>query len=326
MTTFKEIRGNLIKSTSTDPANPQDGQIWYNSTSQVLKGQEFLEAWSSGGNLGTGRYGAGVGQDQNAAALVGLDAETPTATNITEEYDGSSWTAGGSTGLTAYRRSAAGVQTAGIAMGGFIAPNSRQTGTEEYNGSTWTTGGSLPVGAQFGNASGPQTATLYAVYNTASGDSAEGLEYNGSSWTAGANLNTARRQGAVIGAATTLTSALVAGGFNPPGSPSDTTTTESYNGTSWTSVTGMSNARHASGSSGIGTSASVFGGSTPDLTLTENWNGTAWSATANQATSVRRVHNGGGGTLAALAMGGNPGSTATEEFDYGPATRTFTTS
>jgi hypothetical protein len=43
MTTFKQIRGNLIKSTSTDPANPQEGQIWYNSTSQVLKGEELLE-------------------------------------------------------------------------------------------------------------------------------------------------------------------------------------------------------------------------------------------------------------------------------------------
>jgi hypothetical protein len=31
MTTFKEIRGQLIRSVSSDPANPQVGEIWYNS-------------------------------------------------------------------------------------------------------------------------------------------------------------------------------------------------------------------------------------------------------------------------------------------------------
>jgi hypothetical protein len=41
MTTFKEISGQLIRTLSSDPANPQEGQIWYNSTIGVLKGYKI---------------------------------------------------------------------------------------------------------------------------------------------------------------------------------------------------------------------------------------------------------------------------------------------
>jgi hypothetical protein len=44
MTTFKEISGQLIRTLSSDPANPQEGQIWYNSTIGVLKGYELVAA------------------------------------------------------------------------------------------------------------------------------------------------------------------------------------------------------------------------------------------------------------------------------------------
>ena len=68
MSTFKEIRGQLIKSLSSDPSPVVNGDMWYNSTSQVLKGRLSTAAWSSGGNLsaasnalaGTGTLTAGV--------------------------------------------------------------------------------------------------------------------------------------------------------------------------------------------------------------------------------------------------------------------------
>jgi hypothetical protein len=41
MTTFKEIRGTTIEVVSSDPANPETGQIWYNSSSGTLKGYVF---------------------------------------------------------------------------------------------------------------------------------------------------------------------------------------------------------------------------------------------------------------------------------------------
>jgi hypothetical protein len=75
MTTFKEISGQLIRTLSSDPANPQEGQIWYNSTIGVLKGYRSLvaAAWASGGNLNTARRAlAGAGIQTAGLAFGGL--------------------------------------------------------------------------------------------------------------------------------------------------------------------------------------------------------------------------------------------------------------
>jgi hypothetical protein len=37
MTTYKGIQGFTIQNLSADPSNPIEGQVWYNSTSNVWK-------------------------------------------------------------------------------------------------------------------------------------------------------------------------------------------------------------------------------------------------------------------------------------------------
>ena len=37
MATYKEIKGITIKALATDPANPLEGEMWYNTTSGTLK-------------------------------------------------------------------------------------------------------------------------------------------------------------------------------------------------------------------------------------------------------------------------------------------------
>ena len=61
MATYKEIRGTQIEAVATDPSNPVEGQVWYNTTSNVLKGQTITAAgaWSSVNNLNTARYSGG---------------------------------------------------------------------------------------------------------------------------------------------------------------------------------------------------------------------------------------------------------------------------
>ena len=50
MATYKDIKGTSIEVVSSDPSNPVLGQIWYNTTSQSLKGVELgVEGWSTGG-------------------------------------------------------------------------------------------------------------------------------------------------------------------------------------------------------------------------------------------------------------------------------------
>ena len=53
MTTLKELKGTRVQSLASDPSNPVEGQIWYNTTSNNFKVSKLVTAgaWSSGGNL-----------------------------------------------------------------------------------------------------------------------------------------------------------------------------------------------------------------------------------------------------------------------------------
>jgi hypothetical protein len=90
MTTFKEISGQLIRTLSSDPANPLEGQIWYNSTIGVLKGYQLVAAaFTSGGNLATARYAlAGAGTQTAGLAFGGYNGTA--MVGQAEEYNGSS--------------------------------------------------------------------------------------------------------------------------------------------------------------------------------------------------------------------------------------------
>jgi len=64
MTTYKEIKGTQIEVLSSDPSNPVEGQVWYNSTSNVLKGQAATSvgSWATVNSLNSGRNAlTGVG-------------------------------------------------------------------------------------------------------------------------------------------------------------------------------------------------------------------------------------------------------------------------
>ena len=98
MSNYKEIHGQSIQVVSSDPSNPTSGQLWYNSTSSVLKVSSVTTAgsWASGGNMSIGRqYPGGLGTQTAGLAVGGTG--TPNRT-VCEEYGGASWTTGGSLG------------------------------------------------------------------------------------------------------------------------------------------------------------------------------------------------------------------------------------
>ena len=72
MTTYKELKGTNIEVNSSDPSNPLEGQVWFNSTSNVLKGQRpnLSGSWASVSAMNTARYGAGSAAASGTAALV----------------------------------------------------------------------------------------------------------------------------------------------------------------------------------------------------------------------------------------------------------------
>ena len=90
MATYKEIKGTDVEVVSSDPANPVVGQVWYNTTTQELKGyKQFIgNAWSTGGNLNTAKSELGSAGTQTSALAFGGSGGGAQ----TESYDGSSWT------------------------------------------------------------------------------------------------------------------------------------------------------------------------------------------------------------------------------------------
>ena len=74
MATYKEIKGTNIEAVSSDPSTPITGQVWYNTTSNVLKGLRPLlqGAWTTVNSLNTGRVkGASAGQTQASNIYAG---------------------------------------------------------------------------------------------------------------------------------------------------------------------------------------------------------------------------------------------------------------
>ena len=331
MTTFKEIRGKLIRTLDTDPtpATTYEGEIWYNKTIGVLKGSTFTAAaWASSGNLNTARQQV-VGTGTEPAGLIAGGLASPGTTGATEEYNGSSWTNGGSLGTGRRIGGFSGTQTAAFFAGGFVPPATNAT--EEYNGSSWAGGGNLPSTRSSSGAAGTQTAgLLFGGYT--GGPPYAGItttnEYDGSAWTAGGALNTARRS--LMGDGS-QTAALGFGGDLGPGAA---TATESYDGSTWTTVPAtLGTARYSFASSKAGSTsdAFAFGGLATGggaLSASEKYNGTTW--TADQPITTARGYAAGFGTTssAVIAGGSTPSySNATEEYSEAfYSTKTLTTS
>jgi hypothetical protein len=324
MTTFKEIRGTTIEVVSSDPSNPELGQIWYNSSSGTLKGYQLVatNAWSSGGNLSV-NGGRSVGFGTQDAAIAGDIYLGPTGfQNTFQSYNGTSWSS--SPALNTSRDSASGnsgtSQTAGLTFGGNPVPGPASTATESWNGSSWTTVNSLPTGKSYVAGTGTQTAALaFAGYDGAA-YVGTGDIWNGTSWTSiPATLNTTRSGVYGFG---TQTAAIAASGY-----PITTngTKTESYNGTTWTNVNSLNTARGAASLVGISQTAGLAfageGSPGAPVNQTESWNGTSWTVISGTLATARESVKGIGTQGLALAVGGysNPGPptytyNATEEW------------
>jgi hypothetical protein len=310
MTTFKEIRGTTIESVSSDPSNPEVGQIWYNNTIGVLKGYRSLGGvWATGGNLPVGTNQMGGAGPQTANVSFGGTPATPpqTKTAATFEYDGSTWSPSGNLNTSRTGIAGAGTQTAALGMGGYKFPGG-SADAETYDGSAWSNITSAPTADSYAS-TGTQTSALYATSGTT-------LEYSAPSWTAGGALNTSRSEASMAG---TQTAGLFFGGGPQP---TASNATEEYDGSTWTASGNLNSARVQIGGSGTQTAAIAFGGAGPTepqiQASAELYDGTSWTTTGSMATARSQTSKGGsqGPSSAGLAVGGlAPGrSTATEEF------------
>ena len=210
MATYKNIKGFKIQSLASDPPAPIAGQVWYNTTTDALKGHGVLGAgtWASGGNMNSGREQGSYFGSQSAGVAAGGNV----ATNV-EEYNGTAWSnvnvipAGGVSGA------GTGPQIAGIIYGWGHGPSGGSTNnTTNYDGTNWTEVGNLNTGRNVGGcAGGVQTSALYAGGTPPTIANTE--IWNGTAWTEVADLATARAN--IAGFGTTLLGIACGGNTSP---------------------------------------------------------------------------------------------------------------
>lgn len=327
MATYKDLHGTRVNVVSSNPSNPKDGEVWYNSTLGVLKGYVLGTAsFSSGPDAPISRQStAGGGDSTNAAFVCGGNSPSPTSAGQTTtiEYDGSNWASGGAMSNARRATSGAGTLTAGLAVAGGNTPpfNSVLVACEEYNGTAWTAGGDLNSQRSSHAAWGTQTAGCMTSGEITAGPSTFGPteEYNGTAWTATNPVNTQRASNCALGSQT----AGLFIGAGPPGK-----LVEQYNGNTWTAVNELAQPSTSGFSAGT-TSAGIIAGEYPNKTYSQEWDGTNWSTgTATLATGGAAGSSSKGAPSAGfVAMLGSNRVNKTEEFT-GAATvvKTLTTS
>ena len=142
----------------------------------------------------------------------------PSASNKTEEYNGSSWTAGNTMPTSTSDPGGNGIQTSAIMVGGNTGP---ATVTLEYDGTNWASGGSTAVDHKRGGVLGASADDAIVCGGHSSPQTAvEG--YDGTSWSSRPSMSTSRGRMANVGTA--------ASGFVAGGNPSATNATEEWTG------------------------------------------------------------------------------------------------
>mgnify|MGYP005821898991 CR=1 FL=1 len=318
MADYKGIHGGKVQNFSTNPPTPIIGQVWYNETTRTLNyhATSPAGAWSTGGNLNTGRAQLSSATRATQGASLAFGGTSTATHDVTESYNGSTWTEVADLNTAAYSRGGAGITTSAIAYGG-LPPGGATANAETWNGSTWTEVGNLNTARYHIRGTGATNTAVIAASGRVPGTNYSIAEsFNGTSWTEVGDLNTGKGAGCVAGI---LTAAIYFGG-----SPTITADTESWNGSSWTEVNNLNTARAQLGGAGLITAALAMGGESaaPAATaVTESWNGTSWTE-VNDLSTARRDSSGSGTSTAGLAFGGSqdPGA-ATEEWDI-PSTVT----
>ena len=326
MTTYKDIRGTHIKTVTTDPPAPVNGQMWYNSTTRIMKGFTSNPAgsWATLSNANTARGGRpGGGGTKDAALMYGGEPGTAYVALI-ESWDGSSWTevADMNTGRS-NTYGAARTYTAALCIAGLNTsqPEYNLKVVENWNGSSWTEVGDINTQRYNVGAIGTNTAALAfggSQFPTgpAPGVKAIAESWNGSAWTEVGDLNSARNGMAGLGA--TSTNGLGIGGNGA------VAIVESWNGSAWTETTDLNTANQLQGAGGDYTAGLVYGGS-PANARTEEWNGSSWTEKNDLNTARRDMASSlAGSPQATLGMGGGPPYTAATEGWTAPITSTVT--
>ena len=276
-------------------------------------------SWTSGSALNTDRsHSEGAGTQTAGLTFTG-DPAFGSGASATESYDGSSWTTLANVNTARADAGGGGSQTSAIVFGGRSSAPTNTQATENWDGTSWSTspatiGYSSSNGIGCANQPGSDTANISMGGSAApaSPQVTTSNEYNKSAnvitagaWAASGGLGTARYQ---IGGAGNVPAGLAYGGYSAP--TSFINKTEEYNGTTWSEVNNMANARgQCSGQhTGTQTAALAIGGyltTSPNYgNLCEEYDGTNWTTGGALTEDSGRSYIAGFGTQTAAVAGG----------------------
>tara|TARA_R110002050_G_scaffold14707_1_gene46174 strand:- start:100 stop:1050 length:951 start_codon:yes stop_codon:yes gene_type:complete len=316
MATYINIHGNNIPIRASDPSNPVQGEIWYNTTTNSLKGQGFSSgSWSSGGNLPTGRSAnSGSGSTPAGFSMGGGTGPVASYVSATNTYNGTAWTAGGAmTHTAAYAAACGTIPTTIYAGGDGNAPGASNT----YNGTAWTSIAALGFdGYQLKGAGDKANAFMAQGYY-----SATGRLWNGSSWTTKSSVPQHNYSTSAVG---TYNDASFLGGIAVSSGPGNVHL--NWDGSAWNTRTVMPVSGGAGGvSSNAAPTSDFWVQATAPTTL--NWNGSSWTTVGSLSTVRSGGASSGSSSAEGFLAGGTPGNlVVTEEFASGPVTKTISTS
>ena len=316
MSTYRALKGYSIKKLSSNPTNPKEGQIWYNSTTSRIKVQQSLAgAWvSSNAKLRLSEGPATIGSQTGMVAVGGYAPGGHT--NAVDEYNGTTYSVAANYPSTNYAGQGGGTSTAGIIAGGNQTGSTFLNGSYTWDGSSWTSAPNINK-ARNGCATSIGTATaalIHGGYDNASplAGRDETEEFNGTSWSEQNDLSTGRSHG---GSGGTQTAGIYFCGETTNTGTFNTrcpNTTEEYDGTSWSGGgTVPGNFTRLNGS-GLQTACFRIGGASPSVvSTTDYYNGSSWASAAALGTAQNWASSGGTGANDSIIGGGRGSSTYT---------------
>ena len=316
MSTYRTVKGYNIKKVSSNPANPKEGQIWYNSTTSQLKVQQSLAgAWeSANAKLRLSEGPATIGSKVGMVAIGGYAPGGHTDT--VDEYDGTTYSVATSYPTNIYAGQGAGTLTAGLVAGGNQVGATYKNESYTYDGSSWTSAPNLNK-ARNGCATSVGTATaalIHGGYDNANplDGREETEEFNGTSWSEQNDLSTGRAHG---GSGGTQTAGIYFCGETTNSGTFNTrcpNTTEEYDGSSWSGGgTVPGNFTRLNGS-GLQTACFRIGGASPTVvSTTDYYNGSSWASAAALGSAQNWASSGGTSGNDSIIGGGRGSSTYT---------------
>jgi len=324
MSTYKEIQGYKIDSVSTDPTNIQEGQIWYNTTSDYLK-YGGPGGWASMTACPQANYDAlGAGSATSFVYTGGTVNPPTTPGQLTQEWNGSAWSTGGALGANTYNGGICGQSnTAALRMGGYTSgPVAHNATCDLYNGTSWASKNNMTGNAEGNMGVGTSTSamTLGGAGGTLAQDSSQ--QWDGTCWSVAPTMSYGVY--AIAGHGDSSTSAYTSGGqpgTAPPSGPTGTAGTgmQHFAGVSWSSIGARLLRGRCRTQTGGGSTAGIIAGGQdgspgPNTAMdsTESWNGTSWSSIGTMGvTAASNTGSTSGSNTSHIMVGGNSTTSTT---------------